>query len=168
MATHRVSIVGAMALPDTSGAAYFEPASILNANDLYNHMLAVFTDSGAKNVIGGRFNVPKNYVGTPKIIVVWETSATSGDVVWDFDYTAVGGDAAESLDPAAHQESGTVTDTASGTARRRQEASMDLTAGNLAADDTVLFGLGRDGASGSDTLAASAYVVDVLFQYADA
>ena len=169
MATHRIPIINFATKPDNNGDTYFEPSAInLNANDRYDHMVLAFTDQGAREGVAGKFVVPKNYVGTAKIIVVWRTTATTGDVVWDFDYRAVGGDSSESMDPTTDQETLTVTDTASGTARQRQECSMTATAGNFAADDEVLFNFYRDGVNASDTLAASAWVDSLIFEYADA
>lgn len=169
MATYRLPILAWSCLPDSNGSTYFEPASLnFGTNDLYPHMLIAFADQAAKEGLSGSFVVPQNYVGTANIVPVWSTTATSGDVVWDFEYTAVGGDAAESLDPAANQEAVTGTDTAGGTARRRQELSIALTAGNLAAGDTVLFSFFRDGVNAADTLAATAYLFELFFEYADA
>ena len=168
MATFRLPILNFAAQPGSSGNVWFEPASVgFGSNDRYPHTVAVFKDTSTKDSLAGKFVVPKNYVGTPKIIVAWSTAATSGDAIFDFDYTAVGGDAAESLDPSADQQSVTVTDAASGTARQRQECEMALTAANLAVDDEVLFNFSRDGAS-SDTIAASVYVFSLFFQYTDA
>lgn len=168
MATHRLPIINAHTMPDSSGTVFFDVSSNVDTNDRYNHLLLAFTSQGARQGVAGKFVVPKNYVGTASIIVVWRTSATSGDVVWDFDYTAVGGDNSESMDPSSDQETVTVTDTAGGAAQRRMECSMSLTAANLAADDEVLFNFYRDGVNASDTLAASAWVESILFQYADA
>jgi hypothetical protein len=169
VATHRLPIINAWTKPDNNGDTYFEPMAInFGSNDRYDHMLLAFTSQSAKRGIAGKFTVPKNYVGSAKIIIAWSTTATSGDVDWEINYTAVGGDSAESLDPAADQEApADVTDTASGTARRRQECEISLTSGNLAADDEVLFNFYRDAAAAGDTLAATAYLFGLFFQYAD-
>jgi hypothetical protein len=150
MTTFRLPIINGYTKPDNNGNTYFEPAAInFGSNDRYDHMLLAFTSQSAKQGIAGKFTVPKNYVGTAKIIIVWATTATSGDVAWNVAYTSVGGDGAESLDPSADQEApSNVTDTASGTARRRMETSITLTSANLAADDEVLFNFTRDGGGG--------------------
>jgi hypothetical protein len=169
MATLRQPILNYSVLPDANGNTYFEPASVaFGDSDLYKHLVLAFTSQSDRQGIAGKFVVPANYAGNARIVVVWSTTTTAGDVVWDFDYTAVGGDAAESLDPAADQEAATVTDTAGPTARSRQECQIALTAGNLAADDEVLFEFFRDAADAADTLAASAWVFSLLFQYTDA
>ncbi|MCC7045063.1 MAG: hypothetical protein IT183_14455 [Acidobacteria bacterium] len=172
MATHRRSILGAATTPDTAGACWQEPYSILATNDVWGYLIWRFGSSNAaapttRIGLRGNFNVPKNYVGSAKIIVVWTATGTSGDVAWDFDYRAVGGNDAESLDQAGTQESATVTDTAPSAAHERMEAQITLTASNLAADDTVQFELFRDGTDAADTMAFSAIVHDVLFEYAD-
>jgi hypothetical protein len=167
MATHRIPIFGFGTVPDTSGNVFFEPYDVKATNDVWDRLVLIFNDTATRLGVHGGFTVPKNYVGTAKIIVVWTSTATSGDVVWDFDYRAVGGDDSESLDQSGTQESVTVTDTAPGAAHRRMEASMTLTSSNLAVDDEVEFTLFRDGTA-SDTIAAAVIVFQVLFEYADA
>lgn len=173
MATHRVSILGASTVPDTSGNCWQEPYTILATNDVWGLLVFRFGSSNAAQPttrigLRGQFNVPKNYVGTAKLIVVWTATVTTGDVVWDFDYDAISGNDTESLDQAAPpQEAVTGTDTAPGAANRRLELSITLTAGNFAADDTVEFELFRDGADAADTMAASAILFGAFFEYAD-
>lgn len=163
-----MSILGVATVPDTSGNVFWEPASIKASNDQWPGLVCIFNDTSTRLGLRGRFTVPKNYAGSPKIIAVWTATATSGDVVWDFDYRAVGGNDAESLDQSGTQEAVTVTDTAPGAAHRRLGAEMALTAGNLAVDDEVQFELYRDGASGSDTMAAAAILYALLFEWSDA
>ena len=167
MATFRIPIFGFATLPGGGGDTYFETASVTQTNDLISQLVARFQDTATKIGIGGRFVVPKNYVGSPKIIVMWTSTATSGNVVWDFDYVAIGGNDSESLDPSAFTESVTVTDAAPTASQRKLDAEMSLTAGNLAADDIVEFLISRDGASGSDTMAAAAILYQILFEYTD-
>ena len=87
---------------------------------------------------------------------------------WDFDYRAVGGNDAESLDQSGTQEAVNANDTAPDNAHERMEITIALTDGNFAADDTVQFSLFRDGTDGGDTMSAIAIVHDVLFEYNDA
>ena len=47
-------------------------------------------------------------------------------------------------------------------------ATLTLTSSNIAAGDTVEFGLFRDGTDGGDTIAAAVTVHSVLLEYADA
>lgn len=168
MATHRIPIFGFATRPDSSGDVYLEPLDVSGTNDQWDHFVWVLEDSGTKIGIHGSFEVPQNYVGTAVLVVVWTTTATTGDVVFDFDYRAVGGNDLESLDQAGTQEAVTVTDTAPSATLERMEAEMSLTSANLAAGDTVQFLLSRDGASASDTLAADCLVVGAYLKFADA
>ena len=168
MATHRISILGMQSQPYTGGSVYWQPAALVMTNDRWNPLVLTFADTSTRIGIYGVFNVPKNYVGSPKIIPVWTSSATSGNVVWDLDYRSVGGDNAESFDQTGQQQQLTATDAAPGAAWRRLETALNMTAGDLAVDDTVEYFFGRDGADASDTMAAAAVLVDLLFEYTDA
>ena len=173
MATHRIPILDAFSVPDTSGKVWFEPYTILATNDVWKHLVLRFDQDGNNNAqlttrvgVYGIFTVPKNYVGSPKIIVKWNATVTSEDRVWDFEYRAVA--AAESLDQTGTQESVTVTTTVPGTAHNKIESSLTLTGSNLAVDDEVEFFLAADGADAADTIAAATLVHAVQFEYADA
>ena len=168
MATHRIPILGWGTVPDTSGNVFIETYVVKATNDVWKRLVGIFNDTATRIGLAGGFTIPKNYVGSSAIIVVWTSTATTGDVVWDFDYRAVGGNDTESLDQAGTQEAVTVTDTAPGAVNRRLEASMALTATNLAVDDEVEFELFRDGVAVGDTMAAAAMVFAVFFEYADA
>lgn len=167
MATHRIPILGAQTSPDASGGVFFEPYNIKATNDLFRHMVLVFNNSNAVEGLYGAFVIPANYVGSPVIRVYWTSTAITGDIKLDFDYRAIGGNDAESLDQATFQEALTVTDTAPSAANERMEATMALTAGNLAADDIVEFFLTRESSNAADTLAAAITVHSVIFEYAD-
>ncbi len=168
MATHRIPILGAGTVPDASGDVFFEPYTIKSTNDVRGRLVAICKDTSTRIGLQGGVTVPKDYVGAPKIVVVWTTTATTGDVEWDFDYRAVGGDDTESLDQTGTQESVNVSDTAPSAVHERMEASLTLTAGNFAIDDEVEFTLFRDGTDAGDTMAAAAIVFAVHFEYSDA
>jgi hypothetical protein len=168
MATLRMPILGWNAAPDTSGDVFLEPYPIKATNDRWDHLHFIFNDTATKISLFGMFTVPKNYVGTPQLVIVWTTTATSGDVEWDFAYRAVGGDDAESLDQTSQQEDLNQNDTAPSAANERMEVAINLTAANLAADDNVEFELSRDGTDAGDTIAAAVQLVGLYFQYADA
>lgn len=164
--TFRVEIETAQTLPDTSGNVWAEPASISQpTNDRYPNIVFRFKDTATKDGLGGSFTVPKNFVGSPKIYAMWTTTATSGNAIWNFDYTAIA--AGETLDPSADQESLTVTTAAPGTTQLRVDSSMSITAANLAVDDIVQFKFSRNGA-GSDTIAADLILYKLVFEYQDA
>lgn len=166
MATHRMSIIGWQVKIDTANI-FFEPYTVKATNDAWKHFALVFKDTATRDVLYGTFEVPENYVGAPKVKVVWTSTGTTGNVVWDFDYRAIGGTNTESFDQATAQESVTVTSAAPGATDRRMVAEMALTAANLSAGDTVEFLFGRDGASASDTLAAAVTVHAILFEFSD-
>lgn len=168
MATHRIPILNQFARPDDSGNVFWEPFNVKATNDQWRHGVWVFNDTATRLVLYGSFLVPKNYVGTPSILLPWSASATTGNVVWDFDYRAIGGDNTESLDQLGTQEAVTVTDAAPTAAWNRLVPSVALTAANLAADDIVQFLIARDGADAADTMAAAALLFGAWFQYSDA
>lgn len=167
MATHDIAILGWTMQPDLSGSVFFESYTVKATNDVFPRTVVIFNDTATKLSLHGAFRVPQNYVGTALAVVVWTSTVTSGNVVWDFDYRAIGGDDTESLDQATYQESVAVTDTAPGAANRKMEVTLALTSGNLAANDIVEFALSRDGSSGSDTLVGAVILIDAFFRYAD-
>jgi hypothetical protein len=161
--------------PDASGKVWPEPYTILATNDLFRFIVMRFDEDGNNNAalttkVGahGTFHVPQNYVGSPRIYLVWTSTVTTGNCVWDVDYRAIGGDDAESLDQGTFQESLSVTDAAPSAAHERNTPSVSLTAGNLAAGDTVELVISVDGADAADTEAGARLLVGVVFEYADA
>jgi len=167
MATHRIPILGMGAVPDTGGEVFFEPYNIKATNDVWDRLVLIFNDTASRKGVHGGFVVPKNYVANANIVVVWTTTAITGDVEWDFDYRAVGGIDIESLDQTGTQETVNIADTAPSAIHERLEAILALTDANLAADDEIEFTLFRDGLDVGDTMAASAIVFSVLFEYTD-
>lgn len=154
--------------PDVSLTApcYWTPASTLDTNDQHKGLYVLaFPDGSVKTIASCKFRVPDDYVGTPKFIVVWKTTLTSGAVVWDVDYTCVA--VAETLDPSSFTRSLSVTDSVSGTTNHRNDAEVSGTAGDFAVGDEVLVNVARDLADGSDTAAGIAQLVGFYFQYSD-
>jgi len=165
MSTLRMSFVNLL-VPDGSGNVYWQPAAVLDTNDLWpTDQVLIFTDGATKVSSSCHIPVPKNYVGTAKIGLRWKTTLTSNDVVWDVDYRSVA--VGESADQATFQESLTVTDTAAGTANWLNDAEVTLTSANLAVDDSIYINISRDGTDGADTMAGSAQLVDAWFEYVD-
>lgn len=172
MATHQISVLGANTVPDNSGNCWQEPYTILATNDVWGLMVWRFGSSNAAQPttrigLRGQFTVPQNYAGTASFIPIWTATVTSGNVVWDFDYRTVSGDDAVSLDQSGTEESITVTDAAPSAANRRLTPSLSPTSANFTAGETVEFELFRDGADGNDTMAASAILFELIFQYSD-
>jgi hypothetical protein len=155
---------------------WFEPQDILATNDVWDRLLLRIDENGGNATalttragVHGAFTVPKNFVGTAKIIVEWSATVTTNVTVFDFEYRAVGGSDAESLDQAGTQESLTIT-TGSGepsAAWERMEDEFTLTSGNFAVDDIVSFFFARDGTDGADTKASATLIFGLYFQYAD-
>ena len=166
MATQRKEIINWKARP-ISGDVFIEPYTIKATNDNWEHNVLIFNDTGNRMEFHGSFDVPQGYVDTANVVIVWTSTATSGDVEWDFDYRAVGGNDSESLDQATAQETVNSNDTAPSAANERMEISIALTDGNFAAGDTVSFILARDGSDAGDTMAAAAIVFEALFEYSD-
>ncbi len=169
MATHRLSILGG-AIPDATGRAFYEPYSVKATNDLFKHMVLILNDP-TSNIHGvyGAFSVPKNYVDTASIIVVFTSTVNTGTAALAFDYdsTADG----ETLDEGgSFDEETNGNAVAPATAQFRKELAISLTDSNIVADDTLHFFFTRDGVFGTpnDTMAAALTVVDLLFQYNDA
>ena len=168
MAIHRKPITGFGFNPDNGGQVFIEPYSIKATNNVWGRDVLIFNDTVTRKGIRGGFTVPKDYVDSANLIIVWTSTAITGDVEWDFDYRAVGGDDTESLDQAGTQESVNSNDTAPSAIHERLEISIALTDGNFAVDDEVEFELFRDGSDAGDTMAAAAIVFSVMFEYADA
>ena len=167
MATYRVPILGHATNPDPGDTVFFEPYTINATNDVWAPLVAIFPDDSTRTGLHGVFAVPQNYNDGADVVIVWTSTATAGDVEWDFDYRAVGGNDSESLDQAGTQESVNSNDTAPGTAHYRLVFTIALTDGNLAAGDTVEWALFRDGTDGGDTMAADAMLFELFFEYED-
>lgn len=169
MATHRIPILGMGTVPDTSGDVYIDTLDALATNDIWDRQVIIFTDTATRIGLHGGFVVPKNYVGTPKFIIVWSSDTiTATNVEWDLDYRAVGGNDTESLDQTGNQQSLNVADAAPSAAWERLEAEVAATAGNFAVDDEVEFTVFRDGTDAGDTMVGNAVLFSLLFEYADA
>jgi hypothetical protein len=173
MATQQISILGANTIPDTGGLCYPYPYSQWASNDVWPVIVYAFgafaNNAQPSTRIGlyGAFTVPQNYVTSAVVIPIWCATLTSGDVVWDLDYRTVGGDDTTSLDQSGTEESVSVTDTSGSAANERLTPSLNPTDANFAAGETVEFGLFRDGTDAADTMAGTAFLFDLIFQYSD-
>jgi hypothetical protein len=166
MATHRLSFHGLLT-PDTSGNVFWQPSGILDTNDLAPALpVLIFKDTATLDTAVASFAVPKNYIGTAKVILRYKTTVTTGNVLWTVDHRAIA--ETETGDPTTWQESLAGAATAvPGTTNLLADISFTLTSANLAVDDTVLIRVGRNGA-GADTAAASLQLLDATFEFADA
>ena len=161
----RPSILRGDNLKSDSATLFKEPYAVKATNDKWNPLLWIFDDSATRDGLHGTFEVPPDYASGADLIIIWTAIATSGDVEWDFDYRAVGGNDSESLDQATAQESVNANDTAPSAVNERMELSVALTDGNFAAGDTVEFILARDGTDGGDDMSAAAILIDARFDY---
>lgn len=167
MAIHRISILGAHTVPDSSGNVFLEPYSIKATNGTWKYLILVFNPGSAREGVYGKFAVPANYVSGAGLRIRWTSTAISGDVEWDFDYRAVGGNDTESLDQATAQESVNANDTAPSATDERMDILIPLTDGNFEAGDSVPFFFAHDGTDIGDTIAAAMQVHGAFFEYAD-
>lgn len=168
MAEAILDITGCFNMPSNTGNNFFEPLPIKATNDIFNNLNIIFNDTAAKERVDGKWTVPKDFVSGATIRFVWTSTAIAGNAVFDIDYSCIGGNDAESLDPAAVQRNATGTDAAPGTTMYRLIKDIAMTDADLAVDDTVYMGVSRDGADQSDTIAAAVILTQVLFVYQDA
>jgi len=164
MATHRISIFGVGSIPDTSGEVFSERYDVTDTAAVWKGLILAFKDSGTKDGISGSFPVPQNYVGSPKLVVVWTANATSGTVV--FDWSVLPRSAGDDMGAGWDRETETDSTTKGGTAFTQEVNEITLTAGDYVAGDEVLFELFRD--TITDTMAAKCLVFNAYFEYADA
>ena len=80
MATHRISILNAHTIPDTSGNVFFEPYTVKASNDVWAHLVCIFNDTATRDALYVTFRVPKNYVGSANLIPVWTSTALTAVV----------------------------------------------------------------------------------------
>ena len=170
MAKHRIPIFGFATNPDATGDVFQEPYSIKAINDRWKHLPYVFNDGAAAEFLFGLFDVPVNYFGLPKFVVVWTSGTVAGNIVFDAAYRAVGGSDVESLDQTGQSEQVLGASGISGPyiINERMVTLITLTAANFAAEDTVEYEISRDPTDANDTKAAAITVHGVLFEYTDA
>lgn len=170
MATFRkpITIVkpDALAFPDLIANQITEAASP-SVGDLLAYVL---TDSGADQGVYVQFSIPKNYVGSPVLVIkgMLDGAVSAGhDLGFGFRKRAVA--SGESADGSFDAEQ-TMQDTdidASGLADEDYfEKTITLTAGDYAVDDLVMGYVYLD-ASGT-TYTGNVLLMAVEFQYADA
>lgn len=156
-----------LTVPDGSGNVWIEPFDVAASNDVWKFLVWRLKDTSTRIGIRGCTFIPNDYntSGTSQILVPCTSTAISGNYVLDFDYRAIGGDDAESMDQSGTQQSVTVTDAAPGASLRLLRPVMSITAGNLAPGDLLEWELFRDGADGSDTMAADLILFGAWLKY---
>lgn len=167
--TFRLSLFNWATVPDDSGNVWWIRLDSASTNLVWKHGIWRFKDTSTRIGLYGSVDIPPNYnpAGTTSLIVVPTSIATLGAMVWDLDYRAVGGHDTESLDQSGNQESVSVTVAAPGGPWRRLEGSVALTAANIAPNDTLEFGLFRDGSDATDNLPGDVFLSRAFLQYTD-
>lgn len=153
--------------PDYSGSVIWQGSGILDTNDLAtSNQVLVFADTSTLLRSFATFRVPGDYAGTlAQVRIRFKTTATAGNALWSLDYYV--GTAGETGDPSAWTESLAGTATAvPGTTNLWQDFVFTLTHGNIAAGDTMIVSVNRNGA-GADTVAAALQLMEGTFLYAD-
>lgn len=163
MATFQLDIGPEGWKPDTSGGVSHQPYSVFDTATVLDPNVLCFNNSSAVEGATRSFIVPQNYVGSPKLIVLWNANATTGTGTIDLTY--LNRTDAEDMGAAAQSTSDTTTTTTDGTAFGLNTTELSLTAGNFAAGDVSMFEVFRD--SVTDSLAATMLVHKIIFEYAD-
>lgn len=172
MATHRLSILN-NEIPDTgvpldAVGNQITAAASPSVGDLLCYVL----NSGADEGLKMSFKVPKNYVGTPKIIVTGILDGTVGaSDTLQFSWRKRAVAQNESADGTFDAEQTGVQQTiGSGGGNFSDEDLIEMviaaTAGDFAVDDQVYCYIYRD--HGSSSFGGSLLVTDIEFEYADA
>ena len=118
-----------------------------------------FADGANALSVQRQLQLPADFTGAIDALLVWHTTATSGDVVWQLQTICVAD--AETGDPAFNTAS-TVTDTAKGTTLQFNTATIaGVTTTGCAAGEVLFLKLTRDPVHASDTLAATARLVSL-------
>jgi hypothetical protein len=170
MATHRMSVIGG-AKPDSGVpmdliANQITEATTPSLGDLLCYVLGTGADEGVR----GFFKVPKNYVGTPKLVFSGYldgapgASDTLGFAVRK--RAVANNEAGDATFDAEQTVSSTIGSGGSGHSDEDfLEASVTLTAGDYAVDDQVQFWAYIDDSGSS--YAGNFLLTDVEFEYAD-
>lgn len=178
MATHRLSILGGEK-PESTVPLDLISNQITSATlpSIGANLAYVMADGGADEGIYGSFDVPANYVGTPKIIIkVVLDGAPSAAQTLQFGFRKRANANNEVADGTFDAEQTSVVSGrgdsivgSNGAGYSDEDLAVfevTLTAGDYAAGDQVEFYVYLD-SSGTD-YAGNALLRDVLFQYADA
>lgn len=170
MATRHWPILNETLMPDATGRATLDLISAAGSN-LWPHGALSFVDYSSKIGVYGAFPIPKGYVASPAIRLVWTvpTGVATSKVRWEFEYHIV-----DSGDPNFY---GAIEETVAASADtpgvdedlKRVVTTLALTAGNFAAGggDTCQFYLKRDPTHADDNYAGAALLAHALFEYTD-
>lgn len=171
MATHRkpIKIVGQDSGVPTDLIS--NQITAATAPSIGNQLCQVMADGGSDEGVYVRFTVPKNYVGTPKLVVkgVLDGAPSAGDDLgFSFRKRAVANNEAADGTFDAEQTVQNTDIGSTGTNHANEdlyEASITLTAGDYAVDDEVYGYLAID-ASGT-TYTGNFLLTSLEFEYTD-
>lgn len=170
MATHEIPILGAFTAPDSTGKCFFQPAEVamtLSNLDLGTMLVCTMNGNEAGNLgVYGKFNIPQNYAGTPKIIIRGALEEAANTIAFGITFTP-GVDDNESMDQAYDTADTNSNATWTGYAVDDiYELAITLTpAAAFAAGDEVFYYFYRDGANDSQT--GDFHLTGLFFQYSD-
>jgi hypothetical protein len=172
MATHRLSILGSEK-PDSTVPLDLVSAQITSATapSVGQQLAYVMADGGSDEGLNLRFHIPKNYVGTPKLVVkgILDGAPSAGDdLAFGFRKRAVANN--ESADGTfdAEQTAQNADIGSTGTNHANEdlfEISITLTAGDYAVDDEVYGYVFID--ASQTTYTGNFLLTDVLFEFTD-
>jgi hypothetical protein len=154
-------------LPDTTGECY--PDNINNQMLLaacpWRGQVVVFKDPTADCGFYGAFKVPKNYVGTPKVVVTGLLDGTVGatSVDFEFSYRALADN--ESVEQTWQESVTFNTGNTNGWTNEDLVEVSGTCSANFAVDDWVFFYFKRD--QGTDDFVGDFHLVDLEFEFAD-
>lgn len=168
MATLDLDLFSFSAVPDDADDdVTFAPYMNFGGAGNTDRMVLVFFDGSVKTNFFFGFVMPPQFVGTPKVVVQWDTQATTGDVVFDCGLRGIKPNNSEISDPTSYAETKTVTDSATATAQYLSETEMAFTASNFQIGDLIIGAFARDKVDANDTLADEAVVHSLRFTFTD-
>lgn len=166
MATHRMPLP--LGQPDASGSVYPSLLSIELSltNSKKIPCMVMLAPTGSDIFCELAFKIPKNYVGTPKLVITGVIDGTPANV-FGITTQQVSVDDSETADVAYETEDTASNSTWTGYADEDMyEISVPLTpASAYVPDDTVLLKYGRDDSVDTQTIAF--LVTGLEFEYAD-
>lgn len=167
MATHRLPIMGAMTVPDSTGECYQNVISneMSLATGLMKCLVMTLKDPSADTGFYGVFEVPQNYVGTPVIAVTGVLDGTVGATSIDFEFSYLTRADNETIE-AGWEESVTFnTGNTNGWTTEDLLTASNACSANFSAGDTVFYYFKRD--QGTDDFVGDFHVTGLYFQYSD-
>jgi len=165
MATHRIPIISQNMLPDSGVFPDRVGNQITAANQVGNQLCYVLADGGTDEGFFDSFSIPKNWVGTSKIIVKGILDGAMTTVVLQFGVKGITLADNEAAD-AAYSTEDTGSISADHADEDKFEVSITLTNfTGFAVDDEVHYYLYVD-ASGN-TYTGNILLTQVEFEYAD-